>query len=128
MSGNGIRQVRFRAAGDATHLLLVRHGESAAVEPDGEWPTVMGHGNPPLHPHGQAQAERIADRLAGEGLAAVYVTPFDRTRDTAAPLLHRLGIEAHLEPDLREVHLGEWENPMTREVLFRRSPHRAAYQ
>jgi probable phosphoglycerate mutase len=122
VSDSSIRQTRFRAAGDATHLLLVRHGESAAVDPDGSWPTVMGHGNPPLHPHGRAQAERVADRLVDEGLAAVYVTPFDRTRDTAAPLLRRLGIEADVEPDLREVHLGEWENPMTRKYFSEGHP------
>jgi probable phosphoglycerate mutase len=122
LSNTGIRQTKFRAADSAAHLLLVRHGESAAAKPGDTWPTVMGHGNPPLHPHGRAQAERIADRLADEGLAAVYVTPLDRTKDTAAPLLRRLGMEAVVEPDLREVHLGEWENPRTRQYFAEGHP------
>ncbi|HET9078435.1 MAG TPA: histidine phosphatase family protein [Acidimicrobiales bacterium] len=122
MSGSGIRQTRFRAGEGATHLLLVRHGESAAVDAGSRWPTVDGHGNPPLHPHGRAQAERVADRLAGEGLSAIYVTPFDRTRDTAAPLLGRLGLQAGEEWDLREVHLGEWESPVTRRYFAEGHP------
>ncbi len=118
MSGQTVRQVRFSAGEGATHFLLVRHGESAAVAPTDQWPTVDGHGDPALHPHGRAQAERIAERLAGEDLAAIYTTPFSRTRSTAAPLLRRLGIEATGEVwDLREVHLGEWESPATRSLF-----------
>lgn len=114
MSGTAIRQTRFTAGGDSTHILLVRHAESAAIAAGDDWPTVDGHGNPPLHPHGRAQAERLGERLAGERLTAIYVTPFDRTRDTAAPLLARLGMEAGEEWDLREFHFGEWESPMAR--------------
>lgn len=117
-----MRQTRFRAAEGATHLLLVRHGESAAAEPGEVWPTVDGHGNPPLHPHGRAQAERVAERLRHEPITAVYVTPFDRTRDTAAPLLAALGLEAVMEPELREVHLGEWESPMARKYFAEGHP------
>ena len=117
-----LRQTRFRAGEGATHLLLVRHGESAAVQPDEVWPSVDGHGNPPLHPHGRAQADRVAERLRHEPINAVYVTPFDRTRDTAGPLLRVLGIEALVEPDLREVHLGEWESPLARKYFAEGHP------
>lgn len=122
MSGTAIRQTRMGAGDGATHLLLVRHAESAAVREGDEWPTVGGHGNPPLHPHGRAQAERVAERLAGERLDAVYVTPFDRTRDTAAPLLRRLGMEASEEWELREFHFGEWESPMARKYFAEGHP------
>lgn len=122
MSESGIRQSRFRAEEGATHLLLVRHAESAALTADDAWPTVDGHGNPPLHPHGRVQAERVADRLAGEDLTAVYVTPFDRTRDTAAPLLRRLGMEAREEWELREFHLGDWESPLARKYFAEGHP------
>lgn len=122
MSGTAIRQTRFSAGEGATHVLLVRHAESAAVDSADAWPTVAGHGNPPLHPHGRAQAERVAARLAGEGLHAVYVTPFDRTRDTAAPLLHQLGMSAREEWELREFHLGEWESPLARRYFAEGHP------
>ncbi len=40
----------------------------------------------------------------------MYVTPLRRTAQTAAPLAARLALEPRVEPDLREVNLGEWEN------------------
>jgi len=93
----------------ATTVLLVRHGESAPAHPDRPFPLVDGHGDPPLDPVGHEQAERLAERLAGERIDAIYVTNLCRTLQTAAPLAKRLGIEPIVEPDLREVYLGEWE-------------------
>lgn len=103
------RQARFQRPPGATELLLVRHGESAPAREDAPFPLVDGHGDPELAPEGRWQAERIADRLADEDISAIYVTNLRRTAETAAPLAGRLGIDVRVEPDLREVHLGEWE-------------------
>src|SRR4029453_3244768 len=46
---------------------------------------------------------------AHEPITAIYVSNLRRTAETAAPLAARLGLEPHVEPDLREVYLGEWE-------------------
>jgi probable phosphoglycerate mutase len=105
----GFRQHRFTAMPGATTVLLVRHGESAPAHPDQPFPLVDGHGDPPLDPVGQEQAEQLAARLANERIDAIYVTNLCRTLQTAAPLAKRLGIEPIVEPDLREVYLGEWE-------------------
>lgn len=70
---------------------------------------VNGQGDPELHPEGRIQAERIADRLADQGVGAIYVTPLRRTAESAAPLAARLGITPVVEPGFVEVHLGEWE-------------------
>src|SRR5690606_32211160 len=74
-------------------------------------PMLDGQSDPPLAPDGVAQADLAAERLVttGEPISAVYVTTLQRTHQTAAPLLERLGLEATVEPDLREVFLGEWE-------------------
>ena len=45
-----------------------------------------GHGDPPLAPEGELQAQALADRLAGEDLSGLFVTPLQRTAQTAAPL------------------------------------------
>jgi 2,3-bisphosphoglycerate-dependent phosphoglycerate mutase len=103
------RQLRFRRPPGACELLLVRHGESAPARDDDPFPLVDGHGDPPLDPVGRDQAERVADRLAHEPIAAIYVSNLRRTAETAAPLAARLGLEPHVEPDLREVYLGDWE-------------------
>jgi probable phosphoglycerate mutase len=110
----GFRQHRFTALPGATTLLLVRHGESAPAHPDRPFPLVNGHGDPPLDPVGREQAKRLAARLATERIDAIYVTNLCRTAQTAAPLAERLGLEPIVEPDLREVHLGEWEGGLLR--------------
>jgi 2,3-bisphosphoglycerate-dependent phosphoglycerate mutase len=103
------RQSRFQRPPGACELLLVRHGESAPAREDRPFPLVDGHGDPELSPNGRDQAYRVADRLEHEDLGAIYVTTLQRTAQTAAPLATRLGIEPRVEPDLREVYLGEWE-------------------
>jgi probable phosphoglycerate mutase len=103
------RQHRFSLPPGGTDLLLVRHGESQAARADTQFPLCGGHADPPLDPRGHDEAERVAHRLADERLSAIYVTPLQRTAQTAAPLAKQLGIEPRVEPDLREVYLGEWE-------------------
>lgn len=93
----------------STNIFLVRHGASEAAVPDRDFPLVDGHGDPALAPEGREQAERVAGRLVGERIDAIWVTSLRRTHETAAPLVARTGIEPRVEADLREVHLGEWE-------------------
>jgi 2,3-bisphosphoglycerate-dependent phosphoglycerate mutase len=109
-------QHRFRRPPGACELLLVRHGESIPARDDQPFPLVDGHGDPELDPRGHEQAERVADRLQHEEIGAIYVSTMQRTAQTAAPLAGRLGIRPRVEPDLREVHLGEWEGTFRRHV------------
>lgn len=86
------------------------------------FPLVDGHGDPELAPDGLAQAQRVADRLAGERIDAVYVTTLRRTAQTAAPLAAALGLTPRVAPDLREVHLGEWEGGLFRKRVAEGHP------
>ncbi len=112
-------QLRFAPPPGACEVLLLRHGESAPHVDGEDFPLVDGHGDPPLSPEGREQAEQAAARLiaTGERIAAVYVTTLQRTHQTAAPLLAALRQEAIVEPDLREVFLGEWEGGEFRKRL-----------
>jgi probable phosphoglycerate mutase len=115
----------FSAPPGACEILLVRHGASAPYVPGNPFDLVDGHSDPPLaDPTGFEQAERVADRLisTGERIAAVYVTTLQRTHQTAAPLLAKLGMEARVEPDLREVFLGDWEGGIFREKVAEEDP------
>lgn len=103
------RQLKFTPPPGATTILLVRHGESMPVRDGEPVPMLGGASNPELDPVGVEQAERVAARLGVEEIGAIYVTPLRRTSQTAAPLAERLGLEPRVEPDLREVFLGEWE-------------------
>ncbi len=105
----GHRQVRFVAPPGSTTILLVRHGESMPFVEGEPFALVDGHADPALYVDGEEQARRVGERLASEPISAIYVTPLQRTAQTAAPLAAALGLEPRIEPDLREVNLGEWE-------------------
>jgi len=112
----------FRAPDGATELFLVRHGQSAAYVEGTPFALVDGQGNPPLTEHGHWQAEQVGERLRHLPLAAVYVTNLQRTQQTADPLLGHLKLTSIVEPDLREIHLGEWEGGLFRKKVAERDP------
>ena len=116
------RQSRFRPPRGAADLLLIRHGESEPAVMGKPFPMKDGHGDPALHPDGEAQARALADRLADAPLAALYVTTLRRTHQTAAPLAARKGMTPIIEADLREVCLGEWDGGLYRQKAAERDP------
>jgi 2,3-bisphosphoglycerate-dependent phosphoglycerate mutase len=121
-SAEVIPEYRFAVPADATDLLLVRHGASADGEPGKPYPVLDGHGDPDLSPAGAQEAERVAERLAYEPIAAIYVSTLRRTHQTAEPLARRLGLTPVVEPDLREAHLGEWEGWLWRQRVAEGHP------
>ncbi|MBV9953388.1 MAG: histidine phosphatase family protein [Acidimicrobiia bacterium] len=122
MAEKEYRQARFRKPPGSTEILLVRHGESEPMVPGRPFPLVDGHGDPALAPDGEAQAERVANRLESQRIDAIYVTTLRRTAQTAAPLAARLGITPIVERDLREVYLGEWEGELFRQKVAEGDP------
>lgn len=92
----------------------MRHGESRAATADNPFPLVDGHGDPELHPDGREQASRVGQRLKHQPISAVYVSNLRRTHETAQPLCDHLNLTPTVDPDLREVFLGEWEGGMLR--------------
>jgi probable phosphoglycerate mutase len=116
------RQFRYAPPPGATELVLVRHGESEAAIEGEEFPLVDGHGDPPLSADGQAQAQQVGRRLANERVDAIYVTSLRRTVETAQPLADHLGLTPHIERDLREVFLGEWEGGAFRQKVSDQDP------
>ena len=122
-----IRQLKFKPWPGAADLLLIRHGESQAAVEGVTFPMKDGHGDPALHPNGQQQAIAVGERLKTWPIAAIYVTTLQRTHQTAAPLARHLGLTPKVEPDLREVCLGQWDAGLYRlkaaegDPIFRRS-------
>lgn len=109
MTSHEARQPRYAPPPGAAVLMLVRHGETVAAVRGKSFDLVGGHGDPPLHPDGEAQAQAVCARLSTEAVDAVVVTPLRRTAQTAAPLLQTTGLAPVIEPDLREVFLGDWD-------------------
>ena len=77
-------------------LLLIRHALPVRRE------VVKGPADPELSVEGFAQAERLAQYLASESIAAIYVSPLKRALQTAAPLARRLGVTPVVVDDVAE--------------------------
>lgn len=102
---------------NTTRLFLVRHGATQLTAED----RFSGAAGVDLSSEGRAQATRLADRLAGESIQAVYTSPLGRTVETATLLArpHRLTI-VHRD-GLREISHGRWEG-LTRAEVEARHP------
>lgn len=116
------RQRPFQVPPGATDLLLVRHGQSQAYVHGTLFDLIDGQGDPPLSADGEAQARRVAARLSGRGIHAIYISTMRRTAQTAAPLAGELGLTPAVEAGLREVHLGDWEGGVFRKNVAEGHP------
>ena len=86
-----------------TTFHLVRHGSYALI----------GKGLGGRDPHGlsdegRLQAERVADRLSENPIKAIFSSPIERAKQTAAPLVTRLGLGLETDPAFAEIDFGSW--------------------
>jgi probable phosphoglycerate mutase len=93
-------------------LHLVRHGDTMQAA-EGYF---AGDIDPPLTDRGRAQAEAVGKVAAGLDLAAVYVSPKLRARQTAEPILRACKLEPIVEDGLREIAYGAWEGRKESEI------------
>jgi probable phosphomutase (TIGR03848 family) len=96
-----------------TVILLVRHGETATTGTELPGRASGLH----LSDAGRAQAEAVAARIAAmasgngrkrRGPAAVYSSPLERTRETAAPIADATGRHVQVDDGLLELDIGDW--------------------
>ena len=90
-----------------TTILLVRHGKTPTTG------QVLPGRAKGLHlaDEGIAQAETAALRIAGLGkrkVKAVYASPMERTKETAAPIAKALGLRVQSRRGLVEADFGTW--------------------
>jgi len=105
-------------------VLLVRHGETPTTG------KILPGRAPGLHlsERGRAQAEAVAVAIAGtrHRPVAVYASPMERTRETAAPIARALGLRVRTRGDLVECDVGDWTGSRLRRVAV--SPRWRAVQ
>ncbi len=113
-------QTPITPPGHATEILLIRHGStgnrSSAQEESGT------HAEPQLNDLGKQQAQEAAHGLGRSRIDAIFVTPFQRTTDSATPLADKLGLDVEVVLELREIHLGDWSGDEFGRRLKSRDP------
>ena len=105
-----------------TTILLVRHGATATTG------TVLPGRAKGLHlsERGLAQADAVALRLAdvAKKPVALYVSPLERTRETAAPIARALHLRAVADRGLLECDFGTWTGKKLN-LLYKKTEWRA---
>ncbi|MCH7789489.1 MAG: MSMEG_4193 family putative phosphomutase [Acidobacteria bacterium] len=89
----------------ATNVILVRHGKTPTTG------SVLPGRAPGLHlaDSGREQAEAVAQRIAEWGkIGAIYASPMERTRETAAPIAKATGLRVRTSKGLIECDFGDW--------------------
>jgi probable phosphoglycerate mutase len=97
---------------NATRLYLVRHGATPRTEED----RFSGDAAVDLSSEGRRQAERLAQRLARETIAAVYSSPLGRAVETAEVISRPHGLALVSREGLKEISHGHWEGLTRAEV------------
>ncbi|MEH0422840.1 bifunctional RNase H/acid phosphatase [Streptomyces sp. B21-083] len=104
--------------GPPATFVLLRHGETL-LTPQKRF-SGSGGTDPSLSDVGRDQAERVADSLARRGtIEAIVASPLARTRQTAAAVATRLGLDVTIDDGLRETDFGAWEGLTFGEVRER---------
>jgi len=85
-----------------TTLYLVRHAVTSMTGKRLTPPDV------PLSDDGYAQADAVADYLAGVRFDAVYASPLTRAMETARPIARRHDLKIVTEKRFVDVEYGEW--------------------
>lgn len=86
-------------------MLLVRHGQTPTTG------KLLPGRAPGLHlaDAGVQQAQRAADRIAElSTVDAVYASPLERARETAAPIAAARGLRTRIDKGLLECDFGDW--------------------
>jgi len=96
----------------ATRVFIVRHGATVLSAED----RFAGVTDVELSEEGREQARRLADRLSGEKIAAVYASPLGRTVETARILAAPHDLQVQTCDGFREISHGHWEGMKRREV------------
>ncbi|HEY2796779.1 MAG TPA: histidine phosphatase family protein [Thermoanaerobaculia bacterium] len=96
----------------ATRVYLVRHGATELSAED----RFAGETDVALSDIGREQLHKLARRLAGEPIAAVYASPLGRTMESGRILAEPHGKPVTPVDGLREISHGRWEGKRRADV------------
>ncbi len=90
-------------------VYCVRHGETN-YNAQGRLQGQSDHSV--LTPLGRLQAEATARALLGKPIEALFASPLRRAQETAEIIAARLGLKVHLDPRLKEIHVGIFQDQL----------------
>jgi broad specificity phosphatase PhoE len=96
-------------------LILVRHGETDSNKAG----LALGRADIELNETGRWQAQRLAEALQAEAIAAVYSSPSRRALDTARAIAERHDLAVEVDEGLIEMDIGEMEGLTFQQVRER---------
>ncbi|HAQ22017.1 MAG TPA: phosphoglycerate mutase, partial [Acidimicrobiaceae bacterium] len=100
-----------------TLVLYVRHGRTPTTGARLPGRAAGLH----LSDEGRYQAEAVARWLKGpdgpDRVAAIYASPMERTRETAAPIARALGLRVRTAPGLNECDFGSWTGRRLKDLM-----------
>jgi len=103
-----------KTAPDATLVLFVRHGQTPTTG------KVLPGRAAGLHlsDTGRQQAERAAERLKVlTKVDAIYASPLERAKETAAPIAKALGLRTSIDKGLLECDFGDWTGAELKKLM-----------
>lgn len=89
-----------------TRVYLIRHGEAEG----NVYRRAHGWYDGKITAKGRRQIAALAERFKDEHIDALYSSDLSRTRETAGAITKYHDLELHIEPRLREVRMGSWED------------------
>jgi broad specificity phosphatase PhoE len=107
-----------------TRVYFVRHGATQLTAED----RFSGSTGVDLSDEGRRQVQRLAERLQGDAIKAVYCSPYSRTVETAQILARPHSLTPVHRDGLREISHGRWEGLTRREVESRFPEEYAAWE
>ena len=111
---SGTRRKKAPAAAPPTTVLLVRHGQTPTTG------KVLPGRAKGLHlaDEGIRQAQIAADRIAElKRVDAVYSSPLERAKETAAPISKARGLRTRIDRGLFECDFGDWTGAELKQLM-----------
>ena len=96
-----------------TKVIFVRHGETLWNHSK----RYQGQSDIPLNEKGIQQAKKVAQRLAGQTISAVYSSDLIRAVQTAEAIANEHSLQVVPLPEFREVNFGLWEGLTYEEIM-----------
>ena len=104
----------MKAPPASTLVLLVRHGQTPTTG------KVLPGRAPGLHlaDVGTQQAQRASERIAElKTVDAIYASPLERARETAAPIASARGMKVQIDKGLLECDFGDWTGAELKKLM-----------